>query len=85
MTSSTMPIVKWFLGLGFLSSSKTTLTIAGVNSLDDETVSSGNNHRLFLERADVLVSCFPEGSDDIEIERVSDGARLFELGQRHRD
>ena len=35
MTSSTIPIVKWFLGRGFLSSSKTALTMAGVNSLDD--------------------------------------------------
>jgi hypothetical protein len=30
-----MPIVKWFFGFGLASSSKTALTIAGVNSLDD--------------------------------------------------
>ncbi len=35
MTSSLMPTVKWFFGAGFCSSSKTALTIAGVNSFED--------------------------------------------------
>ena len=34
VTSSTMPTVKWRFGAPFASSSKTALTIAGVNSLD---------------------------------------------------
>ena len=36
VTSSTMPTVKWFFGFGFAfaSSSKTPLTMAGVNSFD---------------------------------------------------
>ena len=35
VTSSMMPIVKWFFGVAFFSSSKTALTMAGVNSLED--------------------------------------------------
>jgi hypothetical protein len=35
VTSSTMPTVKWLRGCSPASSSKTALTIAGVNSLDD--------------------------------------------------
>ena len=35
VTSSTMPTVKPFLGSLFLSSSKTALTMPGVNSLED--------------------------------------------------
>ena len=35
VTSSTMPTVKWFFGRSLASSSKTALTIAGVNSLDE--------------------------------------------------
>ena len=35
VTSSTIPTVKWRFGLVAASSSKTALTIAGVNSLDD--------------------------------------------------
>ncbi len=31
-----MPIVKWFFGESLASSSKTPLTIAGVNSFDDK-------------------------------------------------
>jgi hypothetical protein len=30
-----MPMVKWFFGAGFASSSKTALTIVGVNSFDE--------------------------------------------------
>ena len=30
-----MPTVKWFFGRGLASSSKTALTIAGVNSFED--------------------------------------------------
>src|SRR5215831_13457886 len=35
VTSSLMPIVKWFFGASLLSSSKIPLTIAGVNSLEE--------------------------------------------------
>ena len=35
VTSSTMPIVKWFFGFGFASSSKTAFTMPGVNSFDE--------------------------------------------------
>ena len=34
-TSSTIPTVKWFFGEAFFISSKTPLTIAGVNSFDE--------------------------------------------------
>ena len=35
VTSSLIPIVKWFLGFSFFNSSNTPLHIAGVNSFDD--------------------------------------------------
>ena len=35
VTSSLMPTVKWFLGDGLCRSSKTALTMAGVNSLEE--------------------------------------------------
>ena len=35
VTSSMMPMVKWFFGAGLASSSKTAFTMVGVNSFDD--------------------------------------------------
>ena len=67
---------------GFASSSKTALTIAGVNSFDDKPVAAADHAS--APWRDHARPRFVERRDDVEIERLADRARLLGAVE-HRD
>jgi hypothetical protein len=75
LTSSLMPMVKWFFGESLASSSKTPLTIAGVNSLDDRPVAAAESLRAWRKRQ--VRGILRQHGHNVLVERLAGSARLL--------